>query len=217
MLAHVERGFLDQINDTKNINFYPKGATIFYENNYPLGLFAIYKGKVKIFKTTENGKEYILRLAKEGEVLGYRSLITGEKYEVSAQALEDTHVCFLSSSCFMNLLKQSNGLTKKVMESLSQELKIAEARLADMTQKSVKERVAETLLMLRNFYGLEDDNKTIKANLSREDLANMVGTATETLIRSLAEFKEKKIVDLKGKKIILLNLSLLKSIANVQD
>lgn len=96
-------------------------------------------------------------------------------------------------------------------------LKLAESKIADLAQKTVKERVAETILMLKQFYGMEKDEKTINVSLSREDLANLVGTATETLIRSLSEFKKKKIIDLKGKKIIILNNRLLESIANIFD
>lgn len=217
LFSDLENDLLKTISDQKNCNFYSKGDMIFREGNYPLGLFGIHKGKVKISKTSEMGKEHILRLASEGDVLGYRSLISAEKYEVSAIALEDCHICFIPKNLFLQTVKDSHNLTNKIVELLSSDLKAAENKIADLAQKTVKERVAETIIMLKNFYGMEKDQKTINVSLSREDLANLVGTATETLIRSLSEFKSNKIIDLKGKKIIILNFKLLESIANNFD
>lgn len=214
VFSSLESCYLHEISSQKNINVYRKGSIIFHENNYPLGLFGIYQGKVKVYKTAETGKEHILRLAREGDVLGYRSLVSGEKYEVSAMALEDCRVCFIPKNLFMSTLQKSNNLTSKLMDMLTHDLAAAECKIADMAQKTVKERVAETLLMLRNFYGYEEDQKTINVSLSREDIANLVGTATETLIRSLSEFKKNEIIELKGKKISLLNVKLLDKIAN---
>lgn len=217
IFANLERDRLSEISTQKSCNLYRKGDMIFHEGNYPLGLFAIYSGKVKVFKTSETGKDHILRLAGSGEALGYRSLVSGEKYEVSAAVLEDTRVCFVPKSLFLGTLQDSSNLANRVMEFLTKDLKLAESKIADLAQKTVKERVAETILMLKQFYGLENDDKTINVSLSREDLANLVGTATETLIRSLSEFKKKEIIDLKGKKIIILNAKILEKIANIFD
>lgn len=217
LFANIEHCYLDEVSDTKNVNFYKKGSIIFHENNYPLGLYGIFEGKVKIYKTTDMGKDHILRLAKNGDVLGYRSLISGDKYEATAESLEDTYVCFIPKTYFMELMRKSKNLTARIMEVLSVDLKAAENKVADMAQKNVKERVAETVLMLKNFYGMEEDERTIKVNLSREDLANLVGTATETLIRSLSEFKKHQVLGLKGKKIEILNYKVLKSLANNYD
>ncbi len=217
IFSTVEKCHLEEISGQKSINLYKKGSTIFHENNYPLGLYGIFSGKVKIYKTAETGKEHILNLAREGSVLGYRSLIAGEKYEVSAAAIEDCQICFVPKQLFLEILHKSHNLTSSVMEILSGDLKAAEGKVADMAQKTVKERVAETILMLKQFYGLENDEKTINVSLSREDIANLVGTATETLIRSLSEFKKKKVIDLKGKKIAILNQKLLERLANNFD
>ncbi len=217
LLGSIEKTWVDKLQERKHLNIFPKGSRIFHEGNYPIGLYAIYNGKVKIFKTSETGKEYILRLAKEGEVLGYRSILMNEKYEVSAEAIEDTHLCFIPAEAFTTALKSSTKLSTGVIDMLATELKNTEEKLAEMAQKTVKERTAEMVLMLRHFYGLEDDNKTINAALAREDLANLVGTATETLIRMLSEFKENKVLELKGKKITILNLRLLQSLAGVYD
>ncbi|TAF64265.1 MAG: Crp/Fnr family transcriptional regulator [Cytophagales bacterium] len=217
IFSNLEKQYLSEISERKNCNLYKKGSIIFYENNQPLGLYAIFNGKVKVFKTSESGKEQILRLVREGDVLGYRSLISGEPYEVSAMAIEDTRVCFIPKGLFLSTLQQSGNLSQKLIEMLSQDLKLAEDRITQMAQKTVKERVAETILMLKGYYGIEEDNQTIKVSLSREDLANLVGTATETLIRSLSEFKSHKVIDIQGKKIIILNNKLLEEIANNFD
>lgn len=217
IFSSLENGQLNSISTNKTCNLYRKGDTIFHEGNYPYGLFSIYTGRIKVYKTTESGKDHILRLAQAGDSLGYRSLISGEKYEVSATALEDSRICFIPKEQFIDSLKGSHNLTERVMQLLTDDLKMAETKITDLAQKSVKERTAETLLMLRQFYGLDSDGKTIKVNLSREDLANLVGTATETLIRMLSDFKQKEIIDLKGKKIIILNFPVLERLANNFD
>lgn len=217
IFGQIESNCIQTFVDKKHINNYKKGDVIFRENNFPLGVFAIHKGKVKVYKNTESGKEYILRLAKEGDILGYRSLISGEKYDVSATALEDARICFIPATVFSEVMKESNQLTFKLMELLSNELHQAERKLADHSTKNVKERVAETILLLRSFYGLDKDGATINVALTREELSNMVGTATETVIRALSDFKDRNIVDIKGKKIIIQNVRLLQQVANVYD
>jgi len=217
IFSNLESRYLGEISKNKDFNFYKKGSIIFHENNYPQGVYGIYEGKVKVYKTSEVGKEHILRLAKTGDVLGYRSVITGEKHGVSARVLEDCRVCFIPKNLFIESLKNSINLTHKVIEILSLDLKNAESKIIDLVQKSVKERVAASILLLKNFYGMEKDKKTINTTLSRGDLSDLVGTATESLIRSLAEFKKNKILALNGKKIMILNVKLLEKIANLMD
>jgi len=217
LIGNIEKQWVDKLQERKHLNTFHKGSLIFHEGNYPVGLYAIFSGKVKIYKTAETGKDYILRLAKEGEILGYRSILTNQKYEVSAVALEDTHLCFIPAESFMTALKSSTKLSTGIIDLLANELKNTEDKLAEMVQKTVKERTAEMVLMLRRFYGLEENGVTINATLAREELANLVGTATETLIRMLSEFKENKVLELKGKKITILNLRLLQDLANIYD
>lgn len=217
IFSNLESPLLAEASIGKSCNVYRKGDIIFREGNYPLGFFAIYNGKVKIFKTTEQGEDHILRLATGGDALGYRALISDEKYEVSAAALEDCRVCFIPKNLFFKLLKDSKNLTGRVIDFLAKDLKLAETKITDLAQKTVKERVAETILMLKQFYGLEEDGFTIKVSLSREELADLVGTATETLIRSLSDFKQNNIIELQGKQIIIKNSKLLKEIANHYD
>ncbi len=208
---------LKELDVEKACNIYKKGQLIFFEGNKPQGLFCINRGKVKIFQTGIEGKEQILRLAKEGDILGYRTLISGGSYSASAMAMDDSSICMVPKKTFFDLLQANSELSTRVMQLLSQDLKDAEHRITELAQKPVRERVAETILMLREFYGLETDNQTINALISRDDIANITGTATETAIRVLSDFKSEKMIDLKGKKIRVLNGNLLLKAANVYD
>lgn len=209
----------NQVNELaldKSCNLYKKGQLIFYEGNRPTGLYCVNAGKVKIFQTGEEGKEQILRLAKEGDILGYRSLISGEPYSASGAVMEDATVCYIPRKTFFELLNKNSELSTRMMQLLSHDLKEAEARITGLAQKPVRERMAETILMLREFYGTDDD-EIIKTSISREDIAGIVGTSTETCIRVIAEFKQEKLIELAGKRIKVANLHGLIKAAHVFD
>ena len=208
---------LNELSVEKSCNFYKKGQLVFFEGNRPTGLFCISKGKIKIYQIGIEGKEQIIRLAKDGDIIGYRSLISGEMYSASASVIEDATICFLPRKIFFDLLQTNSELSTRMMKLLSHDLRAAEKRITGLAQKPVRERLAETILMLKEFYGLDKDNLTIKANLSREDIANIVGTATETAIRILSEFRSEKLIELTGKKIQVLNHDMLVKAANVFD
>lgn len=208
---------LTELSVEKSCNLYRKGQLVFFEGNRPTGLFCVNKGKIKIYQIGIEGKEQIIRLAKDGDIIGYRSLISSETYTASAAVIEDAMICFLPRKTFFDLLQSNSELSTRMMKLLSHDLKAAEKRITGLAQKPVRERLAETLLMLSEFYGLDKDTLSIKANLSREDIANIVGTATETAIRILSEFRAEKIINLLGKKIQVLNHELLVKAANIYD
>lgn len=208
---------LERISDSKGGNLYKRGQLIFYAGTRPSGVHCIYKGKVKIYKLDPNGHEQIVRLAKEGDILGYRSLISNEPYASFAAPLEDSLICFIPKEVFFDLLFSNQKLSLKMMQRLSVELKSAEKRLAEMAQKPVRERVAETLLLLKKFFGTREDGQTLNVAITREDLAHIVGTATETLIRFLSEFRQEELIELKGRRIKILNSPRLTRIANLYD
>jgi CRP-like cAMP-binding protein len=201
----------------KSCNIYKKGQLVFFEGNRPTGLYCVNKGKIKVYQIGMEGKEQIIRLAKDGDILGYRSLISGEMYTASASVIEDATICFLPKKSFFDLLQTNSELSTRMMKLLSNDLKTAEKRITALAQKPVRERMAETILMLKEFYGLDSEKLTIRANLSREDIANIVGTATETAIRILSEFRSEKIINLVGKKIQIINNDALVRAANVFD
>ncbi|MGN6476670.1 MAG: Crp/Fnr family transcriptional regulator [Flavipsychrobacter sp.] len=217
IFCHLQMDELITIDEHKSCIPYKKGQIIFNEGNYPLGVYCINKGKVKLAHAGQDGKEQIVKLAKEGDVRGYRSMLSSERYNASAIALEDTQICFISKEVFFSLLRKNPTLSLEIIRMLALELRLTENRLTDIAQKPVRERMAEALLFLKETYGFEKDNATISVVLSREDIANLVGTATETAIRLLSEFKHDKIVVFVGKKIKILDMDKLVKTANIYN
>jgi CRP/FNR family transcriptional regulator len=212
-MASVDQ--LEFITEAKSCYTYKKGQTIFFEDSRPLGLFCLNKGKVKIFKTGIDGKEQIIHFGQPGDFVGYRALIADEKYSVSATAIEETTACFIPRDAFIEMLDNNPKLSRSLLKSLCHEVGIANERIQSMAQKNVRERLADTLLLLHNTF--DDDSETlIDITLPREDIANIVGTATETLIRLLSEFKNDGLVKFEGKRIRLLDIAKLEKLANPQ-
>ncbi|MBI2966591.1 MAG: Crp/Fnr family transcriptional regulator [Bacteroidetes bacterium] len=203
------------LNTSKGFSVYKKGQVIFNEGSYPHGVYCIYEGKVKLSKLGDYGKEQIIQLSKSGELIGYRALLSGDKYFLSATTMEDSTVCLISREIFFQLIEKNPKLAINVIKVLAKELKELKNNLTYLAQKPVRERVAEALLHIKEIYGFEKDNATVNLRLTREDLANFVGTATETTIRVLSEFKGEKLIAGGWKRIKILNVPGLKKIANV--
>jgi len=208
---------LAHINDHKSCISYKKGQYIFHENSYPQGIYCLNVGKVKIVRTGKDGKDQIVRLSRDGDILGYRALLGDSKYNASAITLEDTTVCFISKASFFNVIHSNRNLSSDIIKMFAGELGKAEQSITDISQKSVKERMAEALFVLKDTYGLEQDGATISVNLSREDIASLLGVATETVIRLLSVFKRDGILEFVGKKIKILNAEQLLKDANLND
>jgi CRP/FNR family transcriptional regulator len=189
------------LNSNKSCSYYKKNQGLFLEGSIPRGIYCINKGKVKVFTLGDEGKEQIIQIAGEGEVLGFRSIFSGEPYKVSATTLEDANICFIHRENFLNMIDTNSALRNSLLKELSKELGEQAEFITNMAQKSVRERLAFVLLILKDVY--KDD----PINLSREDLANFVGTATETLIRLLKEFKEDGYIEIATRKLTILNNS----------
>lgn len=217
VFCKAKQEFIEEINEQKICNIYKKGQTLFNEGSYPFGVYCINEGKVKLSHLGDDGKEQIIRLLRGGDILGYRALLSGERYSASAIALEDTQVCFVPKELFISVLKSDTGLAFEMMKLLSDELHKAEVKLTHLAQKPIRERLAETLLFIKETYGFEADGVTLSVRLSREEIANLVGTATESTIRLLSEFKKDGMVELDGKKIKILRQKELIKTANLQD
>ncbi len=183
----------------------------------PAGLYCINSGKVKIYQCGFEGKEQIIRLAKDGDVIGYRALISGEGYSATATVIEDSKICMIPKEYFFELLQNNPDITRSVMKLLASELKEAESKITNLAQKPVIERLAEVLLMLKEYYGNEDEDNSLNISITREEIANIVGTATETTIRLLSELKKDGILELSGKKIRIINFDSLLKLANLYD
>ena len=213
----LSKGELDVLSENKSFISYKKGQMIFYEGNHPQGLYCIYSGKVKIHKLGHDGKDQIFRLAKKGNVIGYRSLLSNDNYHASATAIEDSLICYFPKAVYQNKIITNPALSLQIIKLLSSDLKLAEQKAMNMVQKQVRERIAETILMLKEFFGLENDNATINTVLTRESIGNIAGTTTETAIRVLSDLNKNNVLDLLGKKIKILNHKELVKIANLSD
>jgi CRP/FNR family transcriptional regulator len=217
VFCRVENDTMTAINDEKICTPYKKGQVIFHEDSRPLGIFCVNRGKIKLVKTGDDGKEQILRLIKPGDLMGYRALLSGDKYSASAVVMEEAGICFIPKELFMAVLQKDGQLSFEIMKMLSDDLRRAEVSITHFAQKPVRERLAEALLFIKESYGFKEDGKTIDLKISREDLANLVGTATETTIRLLGELNHEGVVHLEGKAIEITNLKELVKIANLED
>jgi CRP-like cAMP-binding protein len=217
VFCDLHEGELEALNDHKSCASYKKGQVIFMEGHPPHGLYCVNRGKIKVHQRGDIGKEHIVRLVGDGDIMGYRALLSGGYYSCSATALEDADICFVPRDIFFSMVSKDVSLSMAVMKLLSDDLKEAEHRLTNLAQKPVRERMAETLLFIKETYGFEPDGKILNVSLTREDIAGMVGTATETAIRLLSEFKSDGMIDLQGKRIALLDHKALVRTANLRD
>jgi len=188
----------------KNLIPHRRGQILYYEGTKPLVIFCINSGVIKVYKTASNGKEQILYLAKEGDFLGYSALLGEENYSSSAMIIEDAKICFIPREAFLGSMMKNAEFFKRITKQLCHELGVMEEKLTDASQKSIRERLALLLLQLANTYGVDGGGyQRINLLLTREELAGMVGTATESVIRLLSEFKKDGLIELEGKKILL--------------
>jgi len=198
---------VENLDGQKSCSYFKKNQPLFIEGSAPRGVYCINQGKVKIFARGEEGKEQIIHLAAAGEVVGFRAMFSGEPYKVSATTLEESNICFIGKSNFLDLVDSNPTLRNGIMKELSKELADRATFITNMAQKSVRERLAFSLLMLQDIY------KEEMINLSREDMANFVGTATETLIRLLKDFKEEALIATHARKVEILDREGLLSVA----
>lgn len=214
VFSSLSHEILDKLGREKTYALYKKGQVVFCEGNIPSGLFCINTGKVKIHKLGSDGREQIVRFAKPGNVIGYRAMLSDDRYFATATALEDTSICFYPKSSYLELLKSDPEISLQTIKILASDLRSAEMMITNMAHKQVKERVAEALLLLKSYYGLADDKETINAVVTREEIANIAGTSTETSIRTLANLKNENVLILQGKKIRIIDLDKLERIAH---
>ena len=211
-LKALSKNELVHLSDCKTSRTIKKGEVIFEEGENVNGIFCIKDGVCKLTKLSPNGKDHIVKLVTKGELLGQRSMISEEPVNLSAVALEDMEVCFIPKTEVMGFFDKNNQFSMNVMKTICGDLKEADDHMVNLAQKTVKERLAETLLYLHDTFGKNEDN-TLKIQLSRDELASMIGTATESCIRLLSDFKKLGLIELTGKKILLKDISKLKKLA----
>lgn len=189
---------------TKEIVTFHKGENLFDENENPKGVYFLRKGTAKLSKIGAYGKEQILRFIKEGDVIGYRSLLCGENFQAKAEAMTDVEALMVPSDFFMHLLETDVKLSFAMLQKIAFELGESSNTITFLAQKTVRERLAEVLLLLEQKLGTDPEGY-IKISLTREEIANLIGTATESAIRLISEFKQDQLIETEGRNIKILN------------
>ncbi len=202
---------LDFISEHKTIKHFKKGDLILEEGKPSRYVYCLMSGKGKLSKYNPSGKEQIIRFVKSGNLIGYRSVFNEEPITLNLTAIEDVTACIIPKDVYKKLLSNKD-FTLEMLRLLSNDLKLANMTIAQLAQHSVKERMAETLLHLEDIFGTDREGN-ININLSREELANIIGTASESVIRILSSFKKENIIFSKAKKIKLLKKDRLYNIA----
>ena len=187
----------------KNLSFH-KGDVIFDDGEFPKGVYFIIKGTAKLSKSGAYGKDQILRFIKDNDMIGYRSLLCGEPFQAKAEAMTDMEATFVPSDVFTHLLEIDSKLSYAMLQKISYELGESSNTVTFLAQKTVRERLAEVLLLLEQKLGTDPEG-FIKISLTREEIANLLGTATESAIRLISEFKSDKLIEVDGRNFKILN------------
>lgn len=205
---------LNRLNYEKSCTSYRKGTIVYREGSRLTGFYCVTRGIVKIFKTGIDGKEQIIRFAKRGEIIAYRSLLSQELACTTAKIIEEAVLCHVPYQTLLYLIQNNWQFSHHMLQIVCRELREANDYITDIAQKSVRERLAEVLLLLKEDFELDHQN-TLQISLTREELANMVGTATESVIRLLSEFRQDNLIELQGRKIKFINISGLRKVAGI--
>ncbi|MFL5742767.1 MAG: response regulator [Flavisolibacter sp.] len=195
----------------RHLDFYKKKSRIYNEGNHPIRLYYIQKGKVKVYKTNDDGKELIVRIAGEGEFFGYTSLLEDAVYKENAEALEDAEIAAMPRTEFEELMNSNPEVNRKFIRLLASDVTEKDDQLIRVAYNSLRKKVADALLSI---YKKAKDNSDKRISLSRENLAAVAGTATESLIRTLTDFRMEKLIDIADGKITILNLAKLEKMLN---
>ncbi|WP_431158629.1 Crp/Fnr family transcriptional regulator [Winogradskyella poriferorum] len=199
-LKALTREELMRVSACKTGKIYKKGQVIFEEGETLNGVYCVRDGVCKLTKLSENGKDQVVKLVVKGGLLGKRSLVSEQKTNLSAVALNDMEMCFIPKSEIMADLQKNPKFTMDVLKKMANDLKESDVSLVNMAQKSVKRRMAEILMYIHDNFGTDDENY-LNIVISREDYASIVGTATESAIRILSQFKKEGLISTRGKQI----------------
>jgi len=199
------------ISDGKVTRTFKKGDVIFDEGDHLKGIYCVRYGIAKLSKLSTNGKDQIIKFVSNGEVLGQRSVIAQEPANLRAVAVNDMDTCFIPKKIILDNLHNNAEFTLELLKNLAHELKEADDVIVNISQKPVKNRIAETLIHLEDSFGVDHDGYMI-IQLSREDISNIVGTATESCIRMLSELKKEKLIETSGKRIKIISRNVLQKL-----
>ncbi|MGC4128802.1 MAG: Crp/Fnr family transcriptional regulator [Bergeyella sp.] len=187
----------------KEVSF-PKGEILFDDGEKPKGVYFITSGTAKLSKSGVYGKDQILRFIKEGDMIGYRSLLCGEAFQAKGEAMTDLEAVFIPADVYIHLLQVDSVLSYAMLQKFAFELGESSNTITFLAQKTVRERLAEILLLLEQKLGTDPEG-FIKITLTREEIANLIGTATESAIRLISEFKADHLIEVEGRNFKILN------------
>ncbi|MBI1341568.1 MAG: response regulator [Terrimonas sp.] len=205
-----DTGLLKHLADQYDVEFYNKKQNLYQEGKRPRYIYCLLKGKVKCFKIHEDGKEYITDLFSDGDFIGYSALIEDKNYDDSAVILEDAEIMQIPREDFLNMINGDINIAAKFIRIITQNVKEKEERLLNLAYSSLRKRVAKALVDIQGKYSGADGSHPIE--ISREDIAHYVGTATESLIRTLSDFKGEKLIEVREGKILVTNLDKLRNL-----
>ena len=214
IFKHLTPEELEKVVFDKTTEHYKRDSVIYREGSRINGCYCVQKGIIKVFKTGIDGKEQIIRFARTGDIIGFRSVLSNELACTTAEVLDESSLCYIPAETLVYLVKHNGNFSMELMQLTCKELGEANAYITDIAQKTVRERLAEILIHLKNDFGLDDSN-ILQISLTREELANIVGTATESVIRLLSEFKQDQLIELNGRKIRILDEAGLIRIGNI--
>lgn len=216
IFRHLTPEELEKVTFDKSTEHFKRGSIIYREGSRINGCYCIQQGIIKVFKTGIDGKEQIIRFARAGDIIGFRSVLSNELACTTAEVLDDANLCYIPAETLVYLFKHNGNFSMELMQLTCKELGEANAYITDIAQKTVRERLAEILIHLKNDFGLDESN-ILQISLTREELANIVGTATESVIRLLSEFKQDQLIELNGRKIRILDEAGLIRIGNLYN
>ncbi|SRR5690554_984072 len=212
MLTDVER---EKLRNNARVLQFRKNDLIYLEDEWPKDLMCLFKGKVKIYKSGVGGRSQIIRIVRPMQYFGYRAYFAREQYVTAASAFEACTVCMIPMELIEQFLRENGNLALFFIQMLSVDLGIADQRVVSLTQKHVRGRLAESLLFLKESYGLEEDGATINIYLAREDLANLSNMTTSNAIRTLSNFVNERIIAIDGRKIKIIDEERLHKVSRI--
>ncbi|MFM9911677.1 MAG: response regulator [Chitinophagaceae bacterium] len=211
--ASSGKNILQSLTEHRNTNKYKKKQTIYSESNHPNRLYYVLNGKVKTYKTNDDGKELVTELYCAGDFLGYIPLLDGTVYRDTAEALENTELAVIPKEEFEDLINNNKEVAQKFIRLLAKNILAKENQLIGLAYNSLRKKVAEALILLQKKYQKGKDDK-FSIDISRESLATIAGTATESLIRTLSDFRSEKLIEIKEGSITIINQKKLEQLLN---
>jgi CRP/FNR family transcriptional regulator, polysaccharide utilization system transcription regulator len=202
VLTPDERQF---VRNNYTVHHFKKNEMIHSEGDIPTHMMILASGKAKVYKEGVGSRAQIIRMLKPGENFGYRAIIANETYNTNVSAFEASTVYMLKADIFLSILKHNNAFCYRFLEEIASDLGASDARTVNLTQKHIRGRLAEALLMLKKKYGVEEDGATISIYLAREDLANSSNMTTSNAIRTLSNFVNEHVIAMDGRKLKIID------------